>query len=451
MRLRSLSTALALATAAGSFVAAAPSAHKHRHVHRERVEKRAPNSSINNVPGPTAVAYEYDGQPLSDAQVCQGIADGSLQWPEGSTPSIDCSATEAASATLAAPATSAVSILPSSVGVTPDNEGKPPTATSTASGSLSSGTGLDQDFPDGLIDCSNFPSDYGPISIEWAQLGGWSGIQYVTVSGNSVSNIITASPGDTCKPGAMCSYACPAGYQKSQWPAAQGATGQSVGGLQCTSNGKLALTNPQLSKNLCIPGTGAVLVQNKLVENAAICRTDYPGTEAEVVPLNTQPDSTNNLTCPDAQSYYTHEGAPTTAQYYINNQGGVVSSACTWGTDGSGMGNWAPSYLGVGQDGSGKTWLSISSTIQNNPSSYKALNYSVEITGNTSGKCRLSGGQYCSGADYNDCNENGCTVSLWLYMSRILTDFTCRSSLCLDRRPMCYRTKLIIPTAALSQ
>ena len=75
----------------------------------------------------------------------------------------------------------------------------------------------------------------------------------------------------------MCSYACPPGYQKSQWPAEQGSTGQSVGGLFCNENNKLVKTNPDLSKTLCIKGTGAVKVVNKLSTNAAFCRTDYPG------------------------------------------------------------------------------------------------------------------------------------------------------------------------------
>jgi hypothetical protein len=151
-------------------------------------------------------------------------------------------------------------------------------ASSSVSSSTSGGQGLDTEFPDGEIDCAIFPSNYGPINVEWAKLGGWSGIQYVTIQGNDITHIDTAVPGaDGCKPGAMCSYACPPGYQKSQWPSAQGSTGQSVGGLSCNSNGKLALTNPDLSKTLCIHGTGAVTVQNKLSYNAAICRTDYPG------------------------------------------------------------------------------------------------------------------------------------------------------------------------------
>ena len=82
-----------------------------------------------------------------------------------------------------------------------------------------------------------------------------------------------------------------------------------------------------------------------------------------------------------------------------------------WGTDGSNMGNWAPSFLGVGQDVYGKTWLSISTTAQNNPISYSPLNYTVTIEGDTSGNCRVSSGKYCSGDNYENCNEQGCTVS----------------------------------------
>lgn len=88
-----------------------------------------------------------------------------------------------------------------------------------------------------------------------------------------------------------------------------------------------------------------------------------------------------------------------------------MEDACTWGKDGTNRGNWAPSYLGVGQDLYGKTWLSISSTAQNNPTNYKPLDYVVEIVGDgLSGKCRLKDGQYCSGENYEDCNTKGCTV-----------------------------------------
>lgn len=138
---------------------------------------------------------------------------------------------------------------------------------------------MDKDFPDGQIDCSDFPSDYGPIDISWMGLGGWSGIQYPKYNseGDSIVEIVTAVSGDSCTVDAMCSYACPPGYQKSQWPEAQGSTAESVGGLRCNKDGKLALTNPSLSKTLCMKGTGEVKVHNDLSKNAAICRTDYPG------------------------------------------------------------------------------------------------------------------------------------------------------------------------------
>ena len=295
----------------------------------------------------------------------------------------------------------------------------PAPTTSTPVSSLSSndfpsGRGVDKEFPDGVINCSTFPDDYGPIKVEWAGLGGWSGVQYVTIQGNAITHIDTAissSVGEKCKTGAMCSYACPPGFQKSQWPSAQGTTGQSVGGLQCDLNGKLRLTNPNLSQRLCIPGTGTTVVQNKLSENAAICRTDYPGTENEVIPLNTQPGLTSPLTCPDAGSYFKHDGSSTTAQYYINNQGVPLEQACIWGSDGTNMGNWAPSYLGVGKDIYGKTFLAIATTAENNPLNYKPLNYSIEIVGNLSGRCKLKDGRYCSGENYDDCNNKGCTVS----------------------------------------
>lgn len=354
-----------------------------------------PAQLSTTTPVETASTTSSDPAPVTSSRIAASITPA-----ESSTTTL----VETASITSSdlAPVISALIALPSSV-----------KTSSSQSSSISEGQGLDLEFPDGTIDCSTFPSPYGPIEVEWANLGGWAGIQYITIEGESVTNIVTAVPGgEGCIPGAMCSYACPPGYQKSQWPSTQGSTGQSVGGIQCNLDGKLSLTNPGLSKTLCMQGTGATTVENKLSNNAAICRTDYPGTENEVVPLNTQPESTSPLTCPDANNYFQWDGLPTSAQYYINNQGITVENACTWGTDGSDMGNWAPSYLGVGQDVYGKTWLSISSTAQNNPSSYSPLNYTVTIQGETSGNCRVSNGKYCSGNNYDDCNDQGCTVEL---------------------------------------
>ena len=130
--------------------------------------------------------------------------------------------------------------------------------------------------------------------------------------------------------------------------------------------------------------------------------------------MNTVAGSTSPLTCPDAKTYFKHDGDSTSAQYYINNQGVALADACSWNEDGSGAGNWAPSYLGVGQDVYGKTWVSIGSTAQNNPKTYTPLNYTVKVTGdNLSGKCRLKNGKYCSGQNYDNCNESGCSVRNW--------------------------------------
>ena len=136
------------------------------------------------------------------------------------------------------------------------------------------------------------------------------------------------------------------------------------------------------------------------------------GTESETVPLITQPGVTSELTCPDSKTYFTHNGDPTTAQYYVNNKGVPKEKACSWNKDGSHEGNWAPVYFGVGRDIYEKTWLSISSTKQNNPTDYQPLDYDVEIVGdNLSGKCKYCNGQYCSGNNYENCNTEGCTVS----------------------------------------
>lgn len=141
------------------------------------------------------------------------------------------------------------------------------------------------------------------------------------------------------------------------------------------------------------------------------------GTESQTVPLQTEPGKISELTCPDAERYYRHDGLATSAQYYINNKGVPKEEACIWNEDGSNKGNWAPSVLGAGMDLVGKTWLSIFTTIDNKPKNYRPLDYAVEIVpegdGQLSGKCRLSNGNYCltdvGGA--TTCNQRGCTVS----------------------------------------
>jgi len=313
--MKSSSIALLLATT-GSFVAASPPGHRHQHKH---ADKRSPNQvKVVSVPGPTVVAYELNGQLIQESEVCDGINAGKLIWAGGAQVGNSvCSASSQSPVSTAAPASvvqsSSAVVSPIEAYQQPSSSSSPtatfahvqssssstatpsspavalPTAPSSSASSSSSssssdntnfgsGQGLEKPFPDHVIDCSEFPSEYGPIHLSWLGFGGWSGVQYPTISGNMVTDIVTAvAGGQNCTAGAMCSYACPAGYQKSQWPSTQGSTGQSVGGLKCSENNKLVKTNPDLSEYLCIKGTGATQVRNTMSKNAAICRTDYPG------------------------------------------------------------------------------------------------------------------------------------------------------------------------------
>lgn len=415
---------LVLLSAAAVVSAAQPHRHGHQHLH-----KRSPAADPDYVmvPGPTEVVYVLNGQPISESEVQEGIKNGTLVFaqngqlssaaPETVAPQTQAPSSTQAPASSSSPTSEAAKAYEPSISL-------PFTAPSASSvsipsygGSSDSGnwgsdaTGLDSEFPDGEISCSTFPSEYGAVPVEWTGLGGWTGIQSPGSSGLSgYSNIMTVTSGGSCTEGSYCSYACPPGYQKTQWPTTQGSTGQSVGGLKC-SGGKLTLTNPALSNKLCMTGASGVqvLVQNKMSENVAVCRTDYPGTESETVPVNVPADGSSNLTCPDASNYYTWQGASTSAQYYVNPAGVSVSTACQWGDSSNPWGNYAPLNLGVGYS-NGAAWLSI---FQNSPTTDAKLQFSVEIQGDgISGTCRYSNGQYCGGADYDSCSPTtGCTVS----------------------------------------
>ena len=130
------------------------------------------------------------------------------------------------------------------------------------------------------------------------------------------------------------------------------------------------------------------------------------------MPLNTQPGQNHPLTCPESKNYYQWLDKPTTAQYYVNMKGISVDQACQWSTDGSYKGNWAPINFGVGQDVYGKTWLSITSTKQNNPVSWKDLDYNVEIKGELGGPCfyvyKNGKGYYCSKGSLSNYDLGSC-------------------------------------------
>ncbi|CAZ81700.1 unnamed protein product [Tuber melanosporum] len=264
--------------------------------------------------------------------------------------------------------------------------------TSNSNSGVDSNSNTGREFKDGVIPCSKFPSDYGAVPLPWHTKDGWSGIQY---NGGNLDNE------GVCKEGALCSYACPPGFSKGQWPAEQPASGESHGGLLC-KNGFLTLTRSD-SKYLCEAGASGITVKNELSDMVAVCRTDYPGSENMVVPLQCDPGTEKVLTTPDADSpgAYTWKGGSTSAQYYVNNAGVSVKDGCLWGKEGGEVGNWAPYIFGSGKKG-GKIWISVSK----NPNNKKPANYNVSIVGGVSSKkCECIMGD-CQGGDA------GCTVAV---------------------------------------
>jgi len=249
-------------------------------------------------------------------------------------------------------------------------------------------------FPNGVYDCSTFPSDQeGVVAVDYLGFGGWSGIQYADGS--------TAVSGMTCTEGAYCSYACQPGMSKTQWPADQPSDGQTRGGLLC-QNGTLYLTQPS-SPYLCEWGAQSSYVVNQLSDPVAICRTDYPGTENMVVPTVVGGNETLPMSVVMEDTYFKWEGKLTSAQYYVNRKGGSASSDCLWGNASGDLGNWAPVNFGAGYTG-GTAWLGI---MLNPLQTTATLDYNVKIecvSGNMGGECAYENGVIVQGG-------NGCTVS----------------------------------------
>ena len=411
-------------------------AQHHNHVHRHPARNGSPveardASVTETVPGPIVTVYELNGQDISYGDVEQGLKNGKYVLIGDTISTVLPPTTTAAPSTSSTPKPSPsstseaaeffqkkVSSSSKAPAPAPTTAAAAPVKAAVASSSSSSSSGnVDAEFPSGTIDCGDFPSAYGAVALDWLGLGGYSGVQNtpnfggdLTVDG-SISYIETAISGSSCTPNSFCSYACPPGYQKSQWPLSQGNAGQSIGGLYCNSNGKLELSRTAVSQ-ICTKGAGGVQVSSSLSKNVAICRTDYPGTEGETIPLNVTPGGTFPLTNVNSADYYTWEGASTTAQYYINPQGASVADACCWGSAGSNMGNWAPVNCGVGQGADGITFISLFPNAPTNPDG--TLDYNIKITGDVNGDCEYKNGDYYqSGAK----SATGCTVSFNLSRS----------------------------------
>ncbi|KOS21020.1 Secreted beta-glucosidase sun1 [Escovopsis weberi] len=327
--------------------------HVKKHAHHQ-VEKRG--DGVQYADAPVATVYELDGKILTPDEAKKGLAGGDF----------------------------IVIAEPSEI----------------------SGGGVSSEFPSGKIKCSEFPSQWGAVALNWLGFSGWSGLQFVpeyAAGASSISDIITGIAGQSCTPGCMCSYACPVGFQKTQWPDAQGSTKQSIGGLYCNSEGYLELTRSS-SKTLCEPGEGGVSIQNDLDELVSTCRTDYPGTESMVIPAVADPGATVPLCNPDQGSYYQWQNLGTSAQYYVNKKGVTPDKGCVWNSpdDHDSRGNWAPIICGVGKAADGITYLSI---FQNLPTSNAKLDFNIEITGDVNSKCSYIDGEWTGG-------DNGCTTGM---------------------------------------
>ncbi|KAG6002363.1 hypothetical protein E4U21_003156 [Claviceps maximensis] len=394
------------------------SANSHHHLHRH---------SKKQVAAPAVeVVYQLDGQNLDPSKAEAGIKDGEYVVVGETTPIYTpppppppppapkpAPPPPAPPAPKPAPPAEKAKNIGAQFLEKPDSPAAPkksPPAKDnkpSKSDKPSGGSGLNAHFPSGEIRCEDFPSQYGPIPLQWLGHGGYSGLQYVPGFSMkfslSISNIITGVGGDKCSPGCLCSYSCPPGYQKTQWPKAQGSTLQSAGGLLCNHNGYLELTRPE-SPTLCEPGAGGVVIENDLNEVVTACRTDYPGTENMVIPVEAQPGQVVEVTNPLQKGYYIWDGKATSAQYYINKKGLNAAQACVWTcpNDPLGCGNWAPVVLGVGQAEDGITYISL---FQNLPTSTAQLDFSVEIIGDTNSKCAFKHGKWVGG-------DTGCTTGM---------------------------------------
>jgi hypothetical protein len=190
---------------------------------------------------------------------------------------------------------------------------------------------------------------------------------------------------------------------KTQWPSEQPSNGISVGGLLC--KGGYLYRSKTDTKHLCEWGQDSSNAVNQIDSQIALCRTDYPGSENMVVPTLVQGGESKPISVVIEDSYYTWNGGKTSAQYYVNDASVSVEDGCIWGTEGSGIGNWAPVVLGAGYTND-ITYLSIIPNPNNKtPPSY---NVKIEATdGSTvNGDCKYEDGTYSgSGSD-------GCTVSV---------------------------------------
>ncbi|KAI2469998.1 SUN-domain-containing protein [Annulohypoxylon bovei var. microspora] len=412
MKATVLNMAIAASLAAGAN--AQPHHHGHHH-HKKGVEKRDVETTY--VPA-TVTQYMLGTEEVSADDAKAGLDKGLYVVIGETTPTFttppkpvvtSSSSKEDAvfiqKVTSTSSSSSAYPTTSSSSSTTTSTSSAAASSSSASSGYTSGATGVDAEFPSGTIKCTEFPEQYGAVPLDYLGLGGWTGLQFTpdyNIGDLSISLIVSGVKGMAEQAG-FYSYACPEGYVKSQWPEAQGSTHQSVGGLQCNSDGYLELSRPT-SKTLCEPGVGGVTVKNDMAKNVAICRTDYPGIEAMVIPVDAQPGTTRDLANIASANYYHWTGLSTTLQYYVNQPGVSVEDGCVWdcATDHDECGNWAPTILGVGKAADGNTYISL---FPNTPTSSAKPKMNINITGDVSIPCYFQDGVYAVG-------NSGCTTTI---------------------------------------
>lgn len=455
MRLELIATLAAFAAG----VAATPYSLKHRHVHGLAKREARPDS-VAYVPAATVttIIYWLDDHSISEEEVRQGIANGTLIWGDDGVlststsgpvalptpaPSLEAEVPVTQEVPQPQPVTSASPGPPSSQ-TSPATEAEQPSINPVPSASPDSSpppqsdgppknwadmvdqngycSSCDKEFPNNKIPCNEFPYGYGALPIAHEGLGGWSGIQDPQYSGSDGYDDITTivkgscSDGSCCTAGRFCSYGCPNPYLKLSFPSKQGRTGQSVGGLYCNNNGYLEMADGSLGKTLCGQSSKsmAVKVQNNLSKSVSFCRTDYPGTESMTFPLTLGPGQSGFLASPDQGKYYFWQGKATSAQYYVNKQGVSESDACTWGKPMGGVGNWSPTILGTSWDDV-KANEGFTSLFQNSESPDERLDYDITFSGDgVVSPCayKKAPGQYCQGGKCSNDIKVGCTAAI---------------------------------------
>ncbi|KAJ4376183.1 Protein BZZ1 [Neocucurbitaria cava] len=442
---------IAIFAAVAAVTVAKPHANVHRHAHGVAVRDAHPDNVVY-VPAATEtkIIYMLDGHSISEEEVRQGIANGTLMWGDDGNLSTSAALPVAVVTPTAAPdkhdqpaEASSVQAFqepksqepttpaaqPSSGSAPAPSSNATPTQQDTSSSSwadLVDNNGYcascDKEFPNGTIPCSEFPYGYGALPLANEGLGGWSGIQDPNYRGSDGFDDIytvrkgSCSDGSCCTAGNFCSYGCPNPYLKLSFPKRQGRTGQSVGGLYCNENGYLEMADGSIGTTLCGKGSSrmTVKVQNKLSKPVSFCRTDYPGTESMTFPLTLGPGETGFLANPDQSKYYFWEGRSTSAQYYVNKQGVPESEACTWGEANQGKGNWSPTIFGTSWDDI-NMHRGFSGLSQNQDCKQEQLDYDITFTGDAVvAPCRYqrSTNQYCQAGTCFDNKDQGCTASV---------------------------------------